>query len=358
MALWQLALDETGRVDDPNAAVHLVGFALRGPYARQHDDLLRKRLQQVFDGVPYPMHSSRLRIPTSHVVYRIVGIQASEETKRACKAAVDLVRTSEAAEMVALRNAVTALPGHDVRREVNYEVLRTADAWLSVRAPAAHGALVDLMDNQAFAMKALMQQLAGNALTPNAFASVARDSPRHANPASRWLDMFTAVHLRAHDLLRGVDGADQLRVHVPTYVGLDQGNVNAVLRERPSPPWPDATASWTAIAGTPTLYNENTPALIVVADWIANRMHRALHGPLQGATGHAEASTGLPFSVAPRSRPRGAPLPTCTSTGEAHKVVLQTRNGQPAAAAHQEGVPAWVSEQANTWSAAMGGGDA
>ena len=358
MALWQLALDETGRVDDPDAAVHLVGFALRGPYARQHEDLLRQRLQQVFDGVPYPMHSSRLRIPTSHVVYRIAGIQASDETKRACAAAEHLVRSSEATAMVALREAVEAMPDHDVRREVNYEVLKTADAWLSVCAPAAYGALVDLMDEQALAMKALVRRLATSALGPSAFATVSLDSPRRAGPSGRWLDMFTAVHLRTHDLLRGADGADQLRVHVPTYDGIDRRKVNAVLSERPTPPWPEATASWTAVAGTPSAYGVDAPALIVVADWIANRMRVSLRGPLHAATERAEASTGLPFSVTPRSKPGSAPLPTCTSTGEAHVVVLRARAGQPAAAVHPEGGPAGVSEQANTWSAAMGGGDA
>ena len=361
MAQWQIFLDESGEFSK-NQTTWLAGWAVQGPATPSQDKKLRAALQSAYPGVPWPMHATRENQPISHALYRLAKVPAPPHIEARCAPAVTALTGSSspiARAFVAAAHAAAAGFGKGGRVEIDRDISDAATLWLQEQDPGALELLWRIQKRQHSEMLEVLRSLAIGTHGARAFALVVESDPAdadHLGP-TRWREAFEILLSRATDLIRASDGpGDQILVRAAAYDGVRNRHLGAISGKLHTAPWFPTTAPCVVFPTKPQPYAEQTLAGVVVADYLANRIGRHLHGGLGLVAARVSRELGLPLVRVPTSAPRAPELPACAATGASHRALVAARHGSAATIELRTGREAWKVDQALAWMHAQRGG--
>ena len=356
---WTLFVDESGRMGLEGETVVVAGLLLpAGLHEPLHRDL-RRRLEGIFAGLPWPPHAATLNVPVAALV-----------------ASATLPAKQRSPALEALRKPLQGLlEGVDLR---DWAALQRADLRVAEEHPSLHAQLRKMVQQRAGAMQRLFAELATGPGPRGAvalFAADRVDRSRDHRPLNALVVRDSYVRLlgllmeRVHALLwhggRGVEVVEA--VVADRDLTLTKGSMQVPLVPRYVAEIADEAArapflaegdrrrdSVRVVATGPRRFRgPDVPAGLVLADWLANRAGRALRRDRDlaalGASLDALALNGLPRERAPALEPDGPALTTVAWGGEAQRRVHDAARlgvDQPTLGLTP---PRWVPEATRPW---------
>jgi hypothetical protein len=368
MRVWQLYLDESGNFEAPNDAVLVAGVLFEGRATPQVSSALRRRLEEIFVGSPYPPHAAHHNVATSLLGGALAGHAphgpASERFLRGIAGALHVARGDNPHSRT-LRAAVARA---DRPQRVDLGALQTFDRWLRRTAPAAHTALIQERDLQRadlkrYAAEDLPKQLGR---PPLLLAAWQANAGPLTDADARYEQLYETLVERALSFIARRDDGAQLDVHLAVrHRTVPQEHVEKLkLAEEHA----SAFALLARAKRRPAIvrykaetYHHGVAPGIVLADFAANTLYNA---PVSAASwsqlaADLQGRLGLPASAGCALLPLATALPAVAADGPAREAVRRAADGStPAASAPAPslaGEPRWAKEQAHAWIAALHG---
>lgn len=325
---------------------------------------LRRAIERIFVGVPYPPHAAHHNYASTLLYGALRGDAVEglpERFQHRILPALNLARRATSREAVRLREEVAS--GRALREIDLDDVWRAFDRWLSNAASQEHATLATEADSQRADFIDFLETKLAPAMGSRAHLLVGAWKPARTSNASDlqgdadYAELFETLVERALAFVASRDGDARMFVHVAKRTW-NRGTIPAQALAR-------AQASAAAhpllarAAKNPLLLepvqvdmDERAHAGFVIADFIANRLRRMLVPTRSWAdvAGAARAVTGL-SAAAPSSLVRSRdPLPAITGTGDDRAAIRLAVGGK---ARPPTAGPLWSRQQAELWIKAL-----
>ena len=332
MTPWILAIDESGKVDDPNDPAIIGGVLLNARNTPALRAALRTSIDQALPGVAWPPHATDLNFPAMRATYAARGAPRASDAARAAAALLGLGS-----------DAIT-----------DQDAARAHGASLRKHQPA----LFDRLEAEAKAGRSAMGSLVGflpkASMMHGAFVVAAWEEhgPAGRNGGERYERLFNALAERVELLIEQSATEHQVETHAASYGGIDTFTLGDVARReghgRPG------NVKWFPFR--PKRYSDvDIHPLVVLADHVCNRVRRALDAHWADVAERIHGDVGL--SPTCRLRRGEHALPTIAAVGFPAEQIRRARAGEspldllPPLFLHD---PPWAGEQAAAWIAALG----
>jgi hypothetical protein len=360
MSTWQLYVDETGNFSSSTGDLAVAGVLVRGYATPDLDLVLRRKLGEIFVGVPYPAHAAHHNLRSSllwgPLHDRAVQGPFAERFRRATEPGAALGRSAVAPEAVAFRAAVASA---STPKKLHYAVLGDFDRWLRREHPGAHALLSQEGDRQRADLATFLQRDLAAVLPERTVTIVAawqaggpaEETPSVAAADLRYVALYESLIERAAAFVAERDRASQLWIHL---AGRGErhgqiGRLNAAQTTALHHPLLARAASPPQIYRTePRGYDERVPPGIVLADFAANALGRTLREPWSWRNVATSVQSEIGIAVQARCGllTTLSALPAVEANGEARAALRLASEGKPAG--RPQG-PLWAREQARLW---------
>jgi len=374
MGTWQLFVDESGDFGAAESDLAIVGVLLEGYASPQLAIALRRALNRIFVGAPYPPHAAHHNCPTTLLwasLLDVPGIPTSERFVRRTEGALRIARGSSAQaaafrEVCEAADAARRLGEADApvsMRTLNLRAARSFYRWLERIAPAEHAALTSESEQQrADFVDFLATTLAGETATKSTALVVAwrggqmDKKGERTDGSAEYAELYGALIERALAFVVAKESESQLWVHVAER-GESQQRLQALQRTAVAHPLVRrARHAPTVTIAKVQRYDGRVHPGIVIADFAANRMLGRVLGVAKRWDDVAAESRAV-IGVAPAARcaivSASGVLPAATSSGSARDAVRCAAEGS---APPTVTGPVWAREQAKAWVDAIRGG--
>jgi hypothetical protein len=363
MANFQLYVDETGDFSSSTQDLLVAGILIEGYGTPQLDHRLRRRITEIFVGVPYPPHAAHHNLRASllwaPLGKRAVAGPAAARFHHATAPATELALGASTTVAAAFRDAVLAAPRP---KDIAWAALRDFDRWLVQAAPHAHALLVEEALRQRADLAAFLTRDLPLALPGRRFSLIAAwhgaDGREAASAADlRYAELYEALLERAAAFVGERGEQTTLWVHLAARGPLDRLQIerlNAAERAAVAHPLLRRAASKLQIVrSTPRSYGEDVPGGIVLADLAANVLGYTLRQP--HAWSDVARSASHELGLAPEARSglvaTRSLLPSIEAGAPSRAALRLAAEGKPATPPPR---PLWAREQAAAWIAALG----
>lgn len=342
MASWILAIDESGRIDDPRDHALLGGVLLRERDTGLFRTELRRAIEKSLPGVPWPPHATDLRLVSTRPSFAARGVPDAplSATHAALKWNLGPTTSTNRASLEALSERAGELP------EALCSALDDQVAWdfdQLARVTAALGG----DEGTAWVVAAWESAGAGEAGVPRYLRLLDALAERVELCLERQQGRAGGI---THDVLihSSTFGVDGQRVRAS-----DLGRVSSVQR---------------GIRWTPTTPQEakepGVHPLLIVADFVCNRLRRVIGEKVSPDMTWSRLSTRTASSagLAPECGVHSiaCALPTVAALGVPQQVLSRRleRGPDPAAISNDLASlrgcePTWAREQAEAWLGAL-----
>lgn len=358
---WLAFIDESGDFSRASNPVCVAGVLLREDDSPAFGRELRMALGRALPHIVYPPHATFF----NHLSFHLSRWRALPAVKR------DAMDTAFARRLARAEQLIAAAP--DAPRELvgpagwlDFSTLSQLDRWIERWTRDAFLALSAVRD---LGYQRLWQVLSDSAQRRGAVALVSAeaqpDSAAGAAPLPRYLRLLSGLAERVVMLLRAVDPRARLVVRVaararqpsdgerPLTVDDVRAAFDAISR---APPPSQEAGPIEIVPMEPEPYREQVHPGLVLADYVANRLHRMM---LTDALDFAAlrlrvmGDLGLPVELSAGAAGR---LPTVVMDGAPRQAILATLAGNAPVLTGT----GWGAEQARQWitalQAARGGG--
>jgi hypothetical protein len=282
---WTLFIDESGDLHTPGSTGVVAGLLLPGTDRGPLHTSVRKRLTDIFAGLRWPPRASTLNIP-------LAALQGLGELKPA----------QRPPELESVRRALGPLG--ERLPEADWQQLRTLDLEVAERHPEEHRRLIQQRQLREARMHQLLADLAGlGGDRPQAFLAFAEVDPSaddapagepvvHDSYVRLLIELLSRVQGRLLHGERGVElveavvadrdlrlagspsaGAPMTVPLMPRYL---EGFVRQAHQHTLGAVGAQASSVRIVATGRRRYRGEDTPAGLVIADWLANRGARRL----------------------------------------------------------------------------------
>ncbi len=375
---WNLYVDESGSSYDPNDLLVVVGIALNDPESPASTARLRRELERVYPVCPWPPHASSLNINASRLAAHLLVPEAPGETAQA-RLLRGLVRepcrraqSSSDSSLDGFQRAIQQ------GRFPAFDQLQACDAWLSMHFPGIWHKLSHFRAAEDRRMRALLSMLARTFAPDKLLLLVSASKVADARPVERQMgstcvkrDPYVCLAEGLFErlfCLRCAGGASvesvwarlatrNIEIHgFPKPVGLYPIYVGDIVKGAMDFPMDPAARSSVRVIplGPLNRYDSTAHPLLVVADYLANRLRKfllrapSLEGlercPALGLPGQSR----IPLKAVPRAAPSLGALPTIAGGGKARELVRQAFELRASPAC--DGItPTWARQQAEAW---------
>ena len=369
---WHLYLDESGRSNALSKWFVLGGVLLRADGELASLDL-RAQLSSAMPGLRYPPHASECNMPAGRLVHTLLaeraGVGVPEAVRILCTPA------EKALHELGTATARKVLDALDRSWVPEYDLLRVLNLELNARFPTEFASLKALVSQDQRGMCALLRSL-GRQLKGHAFgvgAATRADwlafdddrTPGRASP-SPYLSLLETTFERILSQLRSQTTVDctvwttvaVLDIERSGYpaLPLTQREVGEAIARAVQFPFRRAEGlgdgSVRIVPRGVFRFDEHVPAGIVLADYVANRLRRAIRGTTRtgGWTAlqkHARSTLTLPLEGASRAFDVPSSLPWLAADGAARVAICEAFQGDQA---NEDGLTAgWERDQAQLW---------
>jgi hypothetical protein len=378
---WQLFIDESGNLDEPDELAVVAGILVRVDDPHRLANALRDEIDAAYPGAMFPPHATQLHHGTGLLasVYR----QNRHDEAHLPEPIGEARRALEQSGLPAAQRVVAAIKA---AREPELADLKACDAWLDAEAPALALRLRELCRSgaRAFAniIAALPELADGDArlvaaagygpVSSDVEDTVALSTDRQIARVDRYLSLLTALFERVLLLLRGGKPGGHIvrpivasrHVHRPGLppTPLMPRDIGHRVERAVTLPYFAASGFGDErvrmhAEATPR-YDINVHPGVVLADFIANRLRRKLSERRGDIGWHRIRSytvqvLGTPIESLAAGLEGCGPLPGIASDGSARSSL---RAGLAGAAAGFEGaVRQWQREEALAWLDAVRG---
>lgn len=357
--MYHLFIDESGDFSRRDGEVVVGGLLFRTDDAPELEQRMRAGIERAFTLVTYPPHTSHLNIPVAHALaaLRAGAHEETPATRYVHKRIAPALRELERCPLDVLALAR--------EREVPWETLRAADAWLRERSNrGAHASLIWLVTERFRRLTSLLREC-GELF--HGVAVAAFDTGRAPVPEEgRYLRGLEALLERVYQLVATPAGDVRVAVQVLGR-GLEQASGKRTYLARHHVERACSSAIRFPIArnaSAPRVTWELTqpvhfgPAAhpgLVLADFVVNRCwQRVLRGDWSAVERQAKAQIRVPVTAhASFGGELASRLPTVAAEGLPRSAIHAAFAAGPGAAELPLGFgavrPAWAREQAQAW---------
>jgi hypothetical protein len=355
---WRLYVDESGKFQDLEDDVVVLGLLVRTDVSGTEGANLRRSLQEAAPELPWPLHAAELNIPIYHALAAQAGrpaVQSRVVHEDLNQRAVAILTSRRPRELATALSAIRS--GH----KLDLAVLTTLDQALRQASRPLYDQLLSrsrralarvfrVMESLVRAGKeapegpAVMMFLGGEASRGDGSPDV---DPARDGGSQRYLAILECVLARSRDSVARRGGRHNILLEVlsrPSFNRASQlGNVSRSLDAGSGSP-----VRLTAMQ--PWRFDAHVAGALVLADVAANRARRVLlHGPDASL---AQFEDSLQQELLAPVRSGTPPLSNMAATGRARSYVEEARHGRPEdAAVLNDEIRRWAKDQALEWAA-------
>lgn len=341
--LWQLAIDESGSFEGDERSV-VVGVLLQHDSPHALAQGLRRSLEELAPEVPWPLHATELRVPSSLLASWLRLLPAQQERSPLAPALARLAkRLSDSSDEDAqrFRDAIASAA------KLRLPALQRGWAWIQHAAPSDAVLLEARSAALRSGVRAVLRQLPSQ-LGEGRVAVVAALAPATASK-DRYLDALQTLFERLYCVLRSREGSlhevrvEVARRHVEAHdvgqVALRVADVTRRVRlaERfpflaPAPEKPTDELVRLVIDRVVDYRLSPSPAM-VLADFASNAIGRLLRSwdlewPALGSALRRDA--GIPLELVPAAGPAERPVSTLAQPDPWRAALRALLEGRPA----------------------------
>ncbi len=357
---WQLYIDESGDFGSSDWPQLIAGIALAGPDGSLRQSALRAAIERCVPDVQWPPHFSRINRPADRLATMLARHLHGDAPLTADGASICVSAFELMAELP--DNCFPWRQAVEGNTKVDYAQVTAMDAWLEANQPGLYGALVQRRSEDDRKIRALLAEIDQ---TVPVLVVVATYDERPAG-ADAYLDLLPVLYERLFCLLRGGERRHEVWAHhdrrdvqPPDGPGrpirLRNRDVGRTIQEAASFPFHKADGFGDERvrirpAGVHR-YGPAAPPGLVLADFVANRLRRAMldtnrNRPYRRLADAAEQRLRLEVERKPEGL-NADRLPTVAVAGRCRDAVRNAFAGHvPVPFVTQYG---WMGDQARAW---------
>ena len=332
MSAWQLFVDEAGDCGNPYETFFVGGILVPNHPTHGWHEQLKARLHQASEGLPWPPHANRLRIPAILVDGHLRGAPGNHVTGQL----VEAVRASSDPTLLTWRNAVANRDG-----ETDLQLLKAVDDWLACH----HSSLRNQLETHLLRIRGqlltVLQEIDG-AVVVGGFDPAGHEEE---DRIQRYLRTYQAMFERVAWLL---NPHDLLVIYPLEFDSIPQSELEkTALAIKPENDLADYHQS-------PQKFRPGVHPGLVLADMVANAVRHHLIGSWDEVRNRIRHAIGLGIEGI-AFRDGGVRLPALAAEGPP-RTWLHGRLQQSGVAvpAWDDARIRWTYEQASRWATAFG----